>query len=152
MVFIDFKVLDLIFVLFELFVGFGLVVQMRKDFVVYSEFEGFSLLDYIEGVTIQSERVLERSVGREFVIEQDFAIDSNFDFARDQREIKYDGMLSSVHGDFPGESFFAGLDMLAHLLNIETKRNDVIGHFESEKGREFECKYKNSNKRIMNDW
>ena len=84
LVFVDFKVLDLIFVLFELFVGFGLIVQMRKDFVVDSEFEGFSLLDDIEGVTIESEGVLERSVGREFVIEQNFAINSDFDFTGDE--------------------------------------------------------------------
>lgn len=128
LVFVDFKVLDLIFVLFEFFVGFGLIVQMGKYFVVDSEFERFSLLDDIEGVTIESEGVLERSVGREFVIEQNFAINSDFDFAGDEGEIEYNGMLSPIHGDFPSESFFTGLDMFAHLLNIETKRNNVIGH------------------------
>lgn len=37
-------------------------------------------------------------------------------------------MLFATYGEFPSESFFAGLDMLADLLDIEPERSDGIGH------------------------
>lgn len=47
LIFINFEIFDLIFILFELFVSFHLIVQMRKDFIVNSEFKRLTLLNYI---------------------------------------------------------------------------------------------------------
>lgn len=81
---VDFEILDFIFILFELFVGFGLIVQVGKYFVIDSEFERLSLLDDIEGVTIESEGILEGSVGGELIFEEYFAVNSDFDFSGDE--------------------------------------------------------------------
>ena len=40
---------------------------MWKHFVIDSEFEGFSLLDDVQGETVKGEGVLEGDVGWEFV-------------------------------------------------------------------------------------
>jgi len=44
---IDFDIFDLVSVVFELLVGFHLVVQMRKDLIVYSKFKVVALLNDI---------------------------------------------------------------------------------------------------------
>jgi hypothetical protein len=47
-------------------------------------------LNNVQGVSIESEGVLKRCVGRELIFEEDFTIYSDFDFTGDEREIKYD--------------------------------------------------------------
>jgi hypothetical protein len=52
MAFVDFEILNLILILFKLFVSFSLIVQMRKDFIVNSKFERLPLLNDIQRVSI----------------------------------------------------------------------------------------------------
>ena len=52
MIEVNFDILDLILVFFELSVSFVLSVEMRKHFIIDSQFEGLALLDDVEGKTI----------------------------------------------------------------------------------------------------
>jgi hypothetical protein len=40
-----------------------LCIEMGEDLIVYSELEGFSLLDYVQCESIEGEGILERHIG-----------------------------------------------------------------------------------------
>jgi len=56
---------------------------MRENFIVESELEGLSLLNYIKRETIESEGVLECYVGRKLILKENLSIDSNFQLSGD---------------------------------------------------------------------
>ena len=66
---VDFYIFNFFLVLFELSVSLVLGVEMRKNFVINSQFEGLSLLDDVECKSVESERVLEGHVRWKFVFE-----------------------------------------------------------------------------------
>jgi hypothetical protein len=56
---INFNILDFFLILFEFGIGFMLVIEMREDLIIDSKLEGFSLLDDVEGESIEGEWVLK---------------------------------------------------------------------------------------------
>ena len=59
---VSFEVWNLFFVFFKLTVSFLLVVEMRKYFVIYSEFECLPLLNAVQGEPIKREGILEWNI------------------------------------------------------------------------------------------
>lgn len=82
--FLDFDVLNFIFVVGELGVGLGLVVEMRENLVIDAKFESLALLQNVQCVAIEGKRVLERNICRHFVFQQSPAVGDEFDFAGDE--------------------------------------------------------------------
>jgi hypothetical protein len=116
---IDFDILDLIFIFFELGIGLLLRVQMGEHFVIDSQLEGLALLNEIQREAVEVERILEGHISWEFVLEEDLAIDCDFDFAGEEGEIEEDAVGLVPEGDFPAVPLLAALDVLAHLLDVE---------------------------------
>jgi hypothetical protein len=56
---INLNILDFFLILFEFGIGFMLVIEMREDLIIDSKLEGFSLLDDVEGESIEGEWVLK---------------------------------------------------------------------------------------------
>jgi hypothetical protein len=56
---INFNILDFFLIFFEFGIGFMLVIEMREDLIIDSKLEGFSLLDDVEGESIEGEWVLK---------------------------------------------------------------------------------------------
>ena len=55
--------LSLFLIFFEFRIGLMLCIEMGEDLIVYSELEGFSLLDYVQCESIEGEGILERHIG-----------------------------------------------------------------------------------------
>lgn len=47
---------------------------MREHLVVYSQLEGLALLQDVDSIAVQGERVLEGRVGRQFALEHGLSI------------------------------------------------------------------------------
>jgi hypothetical protein len=79
------------------------------------------LLDDVEGESFKGEGVLKGNIRGELVLEQNFAIDGNFNFSRDEGEVKDDGVVFVLQRDIPSESLLAALHMLPHLLDFKSQ-------------------------------
>jgi hypothetical protein len=121
-----FDVLHFILILLELGVGFLLGVEVREDLVIDAQLEGLSLLDDVEGEAIEVERVLEGDICGEFVLEEDLAIDCDFDLAGEEGEVEDDRVGLVPQCDFPAVALLAALDVLAYLLHVETQGLDLL--------------------------
>lgn len=123
---IDFDILDLILIFFELGIGLLLRIEMGEHFVIDPQLEGLALLYDIQREAVEVERILEGHIRGELILEEDLAIDRNFDLSREEREIEHDAVGLVPERDLPTVSLLAALDVLPHLLDVEPQRLNLL--------------------------